>query len=299
MDRLRTALEQSGVLTETDCLLSCHSTFRIGGKADLAIFPKDARELIEAIRLCRNFEIRTTVIGNGSNVLFADDGFRGAVIFTRRMRDFSNETDGFRASCGTSLAVLANAARRRELTGLEFAWGIPASVGGAVCMNAGAHGGEMSQIVTETDCYDSDRDTFLTIRGNEHDFGYRTSIYEKSPQLILLSARVVLQKGDRDEIDANMKGVLVKRRVTQPLDLPSAGSAFKRPKGLFAAKLIEECGLKGCHIGGAEVSKKHAGFIVNRGGATACDVLALTEHIQETVFRKTGVMLEPEFRVIR
>ena len=299
MERLRTALEQSGVLTETDCLLSHHSTFRIGGIADLAIFPKNAQELIETIRLCRKSETRTAVIGNGSNVLFADEGFRGAVVFTRRMRDFSDEPNGFRASCGTSLATLANAARRRELTGFEFAWGIPASMGGAVCMNAGAHGGEMSQIVTETECYDPDRDTCLTLCGEEHEFGYRASIYEKFPQLILLSARVVLQKGDRNEIDAKMKSILAKRRATQPLDLPSAGSAFKRPKGLSAAKLIEDCGLKGCHIGGAEVSKKHAGFIVNRGGATASDVLALTEHIQETVFQKMGVMLEPEFRVIR
>lgn len=299
MERLLTALEQSGIQTETDCPLSHHSTFRIGGRADLAVFPKNAQELIEAIRLCRKAETRTVVIGNGSNVLFADEGFRGAVVFTHRMRDFSDEPNGFRAPCGTSLAALANAARRRELTGLEFTWGIPASVGGAVCMNAGAHGGEMAQIVSETECYDPDRDTFLTICGAEHEFAYRTSVYEKSPQLILLSARVALQKGDRDEIDAKMKSVLAKRRATQPLDLPSAGSAFKRPKGLFAAKLIEDCGLKGCRVGGAEVSKKHAGFIVNLGGATARDVLALTQQIQETVFRKTGVMLEPEFRVIR
>ena len=299
MERLRTTLERSGIPMETDCPLSRHSTFRIGGNADLAIFPKNAQELIEAIRLCREAETRTAVIGNGSNVLFADEGFRGAVVFTRRMQDFSNEPNGFFASCGTSLAALANAAKRRELTGLEFAWGIPASVGGAACMNAGAHGGEMSQIVTKTECYDPERDTCLTICGNEHDFGYRTSIYEKTPQLILLSARVVLQKGDRDEIDAKMKSVLAKRRATQPLDLPSAGSAFKRPKGYIAAKLIEDCGLKGCRIGGAEVSRKHAGFIVNRGDATARDVLALTKQIQETVFRKTGVMLEPEFRVMR
>ena len=299
MERLRTALERSGIPMETDCPLARHSTFRIGGNADLAIFPKNARELVAAIRLCRKAETRTVVIGNGSNVLFADEGFRGAVVFTHRMRDFSDEPNGFRASCGTALAALANAARNRELTGLEFAWGIPASVGGAVCMNAGAHGGEMSQIVTETECYDPERDTFLTICKDEHNFGYRTSIYEKSPQLILLSAQVVLRKGDRDEIDAKMKSVLAKRRATQPLDLPSAGSAFKRPKGFYAAKLIEDCGLKGCRVGGAEVSKKHAGFIVNCGGATARDVLALTEQIQDTVFRKTGVRLEPEIRVIR
>ena len=298
MESLRTVLENNGVATESDCPLSRHSTFRIGGNADLAVFPKTPEEMIAAVRLCRASGVRTVIVGNGSNVLFADDGFRGAVIFTVRIRGLSEEPNGFRALCGTSLAVLSAAAVNRALSGVEFACGIPGSVGGSVCMNAGAHGGEMAGIVTETVCYDAESDERMTLRGTDHRFGYRTSVFAERPDLILLETHVRLTAGDREEIRKEMRTNLARRRATQPLGYPSAGSAFKRPNRQFAAKLIEDCGLKGYREGGAEVSQKHAGFIVNRGGATARDVLSVMDHVREVVFRETGISLDPEIRVI-
>ena len=298
MERLRTMLKKSGIMTESDCPLSRHCTFRIGGEADLAVYPKSANEAVESVRLCRMSGVRTVIVGNGSNVLFADEGFRGAVIFTVRLRGITDEPDGFYVLCGTSLAGLSTAARDRSLSGVAFACGIPGTLGGAICMNAGAHGGEMAGIVTETLCYDAERDCLLTLHGDEHRFGYRTSVYAEHPEWVMLEAHIRLTAGDRDAIDAEMRANLARRRETQPLEYPSAGSAFKRPKGYFAAKLIEDCGLKGYREGGAEISPKHAGFIVNRGGATAKDVLSVLDHVRKTVLRETGIALEPEIRVI-
>lgn len=299
MERLRTVLQKNGIITKSDCPLSRHGTFHIGGNADLAVFPETADQMIGAVRFCRKFGVRAAIVGNGSNVLFADDGFRGAVIFTVRLRGLSDEPNGFRALCGTPLAAISRAAKNRALSGAEFACGIPASVGGAVSMNAGAHGDEMAEIVTETECYDAEHDRRMTLRGGEHRFGYRTSIFAGCPHWILLETRIRLRAGNREEIEEKTRANIARRRATQPLEFPSAGSAFKRPNGHFAAKLIEDCGLKGYRVGGAEVSRKHAGFIVNRGGATARDVLSVMDHVREVVFRETGVLLEPEIRVIR
>lgn len=291
--------EWEGIAAARGEPLNRHCTFRIGGSADVALFPATPDQLIRALDLCAEREIRTAVIGGGSNVLFADDGFRGAVIFTGQIRGLTPEPDGFYALCGTPLPLLSAAARERGLSGAEFACGIPGTVGGAVRMNAGAHGGEMSAILSESDYYDTANHRRVKLCGEEHRFGYRTSAYADHPERVLLGARIKLRPSDRETVDAIMRENRKKRRESQPLDFPSAGSVFKRPPGTSAALLIDRCGLKGCRVGGAEVSEKHAGFIVNRGGATAADVLKLEELIRETVLRETGVSLEPEICLIR
>ena len=299
MNRLPGFPEWEGIAAVCGEPLCRHCTFRIGGNADVALFPATVEELIRALDLCAGREIHAAVIGGGSNVLFADEGFRGAVIFTGQIRGLTPEPDGFYALCGTPLPLLSAAARERGLSGAEFACGIPGTVGGAVRMNAGAHGGEMSAILSESDYYDVANRRRAKLRGEEHRFGYRTSIYADHPEWILLGARIRLRPSDRGTVDAIMRENRKKRRESQPLEFPSAGSAFKRPQGTSAALLIDRCGLKGRRVGGAEVSEKHAGFIINRGGATAADVLKLEEMIRETVLRETGVILEPEICLIR
>ncbi len=280
------------------CPLAGFSTFRIGGSADLAIFPQTAEELICAVRICRAGGIPLFVVGNGSNLLFADAGVRGAVLFTKKINRIADEADGFFADCGALLPALSRRAAARGLSGLEFACGIPGTVGGAVCMNAGAHGGEMAQIVAETEYYNAQTDTRGSFSGGGHQFGYRTSRYLSEPEKIVLRARIRLQAGDRDEIRQRMVQNLTLRREKQPLGEPSAGSAFKRPEGNTAAALIDRCGLKGFSVGGAAVSEKHAGFLVNRGNATAKDVVELIDRIRKIVLEATGILLEPEIRVL-
>ena len=280
------------------CPLAEFSTFRIGGKADLAVFPKTVEELICAVRVCRGAGIPIFIVGNGSNLLFSDSGVRGAVLFTKKINRVIEEPDGFSADCGAMLPILSRRAAARGLSGLEVACGIPGTVGGAVCMNAGAHGGEMARIVEKTEYYDPETDTCGNFSGNEHNFGYRTSRYLSEPGKIVLCAHIRLRAGDCDEIQKKMAENLAVRREKQPVGEPSAGSAFKRPKGFFAAELIDRCGLKGFSVGGAAVSEKHAGFIVNRGNATAKDVLKLMDLIRKIVFEKTGILLEPEIRIL-
>ncbi len=298
MEELRNALLTAGISARSDFPLRTRCTFRVGGNADLAVFPETTDEFLFTLRLLCRRGTKFASVGNGSNLLFADEGYRGAVVFTGRMRELTNEPDGFYALCGTPLQKLSTAARDRGLRGAAFACGIPATVGGAVFMNAGAHGGEMADLVAETDCYDIARDSCRTLRGGEHCFGYRTSVFAAEPNLVVLGARLRLKAGDREAIENEMRANMAKRRATQPLEYPSAGSAFKRPKGHSAAKLIEECGLKGCRVGGAEVSRKHAGFIVNLGNATASDVRRLVERVRQTVLEKTGIELEPEIRFL-
>lgn len=280
------------------CPLAGFSTFRIGGNADLAVFPQTVEELICAVRACKRTEIPIFIVGNGSNLLFSDSGVRGAVLFTKKINRVIKEPDGFSADCGAMLPVLSRRAAARGLSGLEFVCGIPGTVGGAVCMNAGAHGGEMAQVVVETDFYDAENDTCEQFSGAEHNFGYRTSRYLSEPEKIVLRARFRLRAGNRIEIEKKMAENLAVRREKQPVGEQSAGSAFKRPEGHSAAELIDRCGLKGLSLGGAAVSEKHAGFIVNRGGATAKDVLKLMDLIRKIVFEKTGILLEPEIRVL-
>lgn len=275
-----------------DLPLAQHTTFRIGGPAALALFPQTADAALAALDAVCAAGIPYTVIGNGSNLLCADAGFAGAVLFTGKMKRFAFDGCTLTADAGASLTSLALEAQRRGLDGLAFAYGIPGSVGGALRMNAGAYGGEMSGVVTASRCYDTASHAAETV--TDHAFSYRHSIYTDRPTAVALSVTMTLTPGDPADILARMQDYMQRRRDKQPLELPSAGSVFKRPTGYFAGKLIEDCGLKGASVGGAQVSEKHAGFIVNCGGATADDVLRLIDHIRATVLRTYGVELECE-----
>ena len=298
MERLCQLLTQENIPFEASCLLSRHSSFRIGGHAALAVFPNSRRSLLTTLSLLTARDFHYTVIGNGSNVVFPDEGYDGVIVFTGGCKEWSISGQTINASAGVSLLTLARTARDAALSGLEFAYGIPGTLGGAVLMNAGAYGGEIASVCVESEYFDSETHTASFFFGDAQKFGYRTSIYEKNPRYTILGATLRLEQDDRNCISARMEDYLARRKSKQPLELPSAGSVFKRPAGQFAGKLIEDCGLKGVRIGGAEVSEKHAGFIVNRGGATAADVRALIELIRHRVFQAYGVDLECEIRFL-
>lgn len=277
--------------------LKNHSSFRIGGPADVMFLPKTAEELAGLYKLLLEGEVRHFVMGNGSNLLFADEGYRGAVIKTSGLNEVNLIAENtLRAQCGALLSQTAVFARKHALTGMEFAHGIPGSVGGAVVMNAGAYGGEIKDVAVKTVYLDASGEVREAV-GEEHDFGYRHSRFQ--PGEIVLSCDFVLQPGDESEIQNKMSELAAKRKASQPLELPSAGSTFKRPVGGFAAALIDQAGLKGLTVGGAQVSPKHAGFVVNIGGASCADVLALMEKIKEAVFAASGIELEPEVRIVK
>ncbi len=298
MEQLIEKLQALGIEWEQNCPLSRHSSFRIGGAADLALFPNSNDKLCQALTLLRAQEIPVLVIGNGSNVVFSDEGYRGAVIFTGKCRKIKIEDDMVYVDAGTSLSALSSAVRDESLSGLEFAFGIPGTLGGAVYMNAGAYGGSMSDVCISSEYYNLQTCQRGRLTNGEQNFDYRTSIYQKHPERIILSATLQLKKGNRKQITEQMRTYWDKRKNSQPLELPNAGSTFKRPEGYFAGKLIEDCGLKGLTIGGAQVSTKHAGFIVNVGGATCEDVKCLVEQIQATVLQQTGVELECEIKFL-
>ena len=298
MEQLMQKLQTLGTEWELNCPLCKHSTFRIGGVVDLAVFPHSSDQLCQTLALLRGQEIPMRIIGNGSNVVFSDAGYRGVVVFTEKCRKIKIEDNILFADAGASLSAVASAARDENLSGLEFAFGIPGTLGGAVYMNAGAYGGSMSDVCISSEYYDLQTGQRGRLTDGEQDFGYRTSVYQSHPERVILSATLQLQKGNREQITQTMRTFWDKRRNTQPLELPNAGSIFKRPEGHFAGKLIEDCGLKGLTVGGAQVSEKHAGFIVNIGGATCEDVKRLIEQIQTTVLQQTGVELECEVRFL-
>lgn len=298
MEGLIKKLQTLGMEWELNCPLSRHSSFRIGGAADIALFPHSSDELCQTLSLLQANKIPTLVIGNGSNVVFSDEGYRGAVVFTGKCRKIKIEDDMIFADAGVSLSALASAARDESLSGLEFAFGIPGTLGGAVYMNAGAYGGSMSDVCISSEYYDLETGQRNTLIGSKQDFDYRKSIYQKHPERIILGATLKLKKGNCTDISEAMRAYWEKRKNSQPLELPNAGSVFKRPEGHFAGKLIEDCGLKGLTVGGAQVSEKHAGFIVNIGGATCEDVKRLVEQIKTTVLQQTGVELECEIRFL-
>ena len=275
-----------------------YTTMQIGGPASVVARVRSAEELILAVKAAKELGVRFTVIGNGSNVIFADRGFDGLVIVTSDMKQYTIEGNLIKADCGVSVTRLSVEAQKAGLAGLSFAYGIPGTLGGGVYMNAGAYGGSLSDVVISSICFDTEHDTIRKIDFEEHEFSYRHSIYTKNPNLVILAAMLELKPGDKDEIAEQMSGFIKSRKEKQPLDLPSAGSVFKRPLGYYAGELIENCGLKGYRIGGAEVSEKHAGFIVNRGHATADDVRRLVVHIQNTVKREYAVNLECEIKYI-
>ncbi len=267
-----------------------HTSFRIGGPVRAMVFPRNAEELRDVLRGCEREGLEWFLLGRGSNLLCADGPIDKIAVHTGEMRSVTAENDTLTAEAGAPLAKIAVLAQERGLSGLEFAHGIPGTLGGAVLMNAGAYGGEMKDVIV-----------FVTALSGAYEnaecgFSYRHSRFEGDA---VLSAAFRLRPGDPEEIRARMEELMARRREKQPLDLPSAGSTFKRPEGHFAAKLIEDCGLKGYAVGGAQVSEKHAGFVVNRGNATFDDVRRLMDHIRETVLRETGVLLEPEVKIIQ
>ncbi|MDD6188159.1 MAG: UDP-N-acetylmuramate dehydrogenase [Clostridiales bacterium] len=277
--------------------LKNHTSFRIGGPADVMLLPKSAEELTALYRALLEMDIHPFVMGNGSNLLFADEGCRGVVIKTTGLNGVSLAGDGIvRAESGALLSQAAVFARKNALTGMEFAHGIPGSVGGAIIMNAGAYGGEMKDITRRTVYLDTAGE-LREVSGGEHEFSYRHSRFQ--PGEIVLYSEFSLQPGVEAEIQEKMNQLAAKRKASQPLNLPSAGSAFKRPVGGYAAALIDQAGLKGLTVGGAQVSVKHAGFLVNVGGATCSDVLALIDKVKEAVFAASGIELEPEIRIVR
>ena len=278
-------------------LLSHHTSFRIGGPAEVMAFPHTVGELSDLLRTVSALGVRPALLGAGTNVLAPDEGLRGLVIVTRDWLMCLERTDEthIAALAGVSMAKLAIFAQEANLTGLEFAHGIPGTVGGGVYMNAGAYGGEIMQVAEKTDFLRMDG-SMQTFTGVAQGFAYRTSAFQ-SMQGVIVRTVFALTQGKREAIRAHMQELAEKRRASQPLELPSAGSAFKRPVGGYAAALIEQAGLKGFQVGGAAVSEKHAGFIVNRGGATAADVLKLIEIVQKRVLENSGIALEPEIRL--
>lgn len=273
------------------------TSFRVGGSADLVVYPADAKAFAFALDAARQNNVPYIVIGNGSNTLASDKGYRGVVFVTTDMRKVQIDGKYLTGGCGVLLGSVGTNASTAGLSGAEFANGIPGTLGGAVYMNAGAYGGQLSDIVCSTECYDLDNGAFLTLDNAAQHFGYRHSVFMEK-NYIILSSTLKLTKGEPEAIRAKMNELLQCRREKQPLSYPSAGSVFKRPEGHFAGKLIEDAGLKGMRVGGAAVSEKHAGFIVNMGDATANDVLSLIEIIREKVYKLYGVTLECEIRFV-
>lgn len=277
--------------------LRAHTSFQIGGPAALMALPKTPGELQRLLMAARECGVRLRVLGAGTNVLAPDAGLPELVICTRGCLLGLRLLDGGRleAMAGETLSRAAVFAREHSRTGLEFAHGIPGTVGGGVYMNAGAYGGELAQIAVETTVLLTDG-TQRVLRGEEQAFGYRTSAFEKL-DCVIVKTVFELHPGDPGQIQARMRELMEKRRASQPLELPSAGSTFKRPQGAYAGALIERAGLKGKGVGGAQVSEKHAGFVVNTGGATASDVLQTIRMVQDRVFEDSGFRLEPEVRI--
>lgn len=272
-----------------------HTSFKIGGVADIFIKVKSVQELQYIIEVAKMEKILITIIGNGSNLLVKDNGIRGIVIMLN-MDKIEIEDTIVTVEAGVKLGFLAQKLLKEELTGFEFAAGIPGSIGGAVRMNAGAYGGEMKDIIVETKCLIPSGE-IVTLSNEEQKFSYRHSIFMEN-RYIVLETKIKLQKGNKDEIKAKMDDYAQQRKEKQPISVPSAGSTFKRGTDFVTAKVIDECGLKGFSIGDAQVSTKHAGFVVNNGNATAEDVLKLIEHVQKVVLEKTGKKIELEIEVL-
>lgn len=288
---------EAGIELRENEPLAAHTSFRIGGPARWMAFPKTVEEVRTLLRLAREADIPVRLLGAGTNVLAPDRGVDALVLCLKdALRGVRlPEGDCIEAMAGETLASVAVFARKNGLTGLEFAHGIPGTLGGGVYMNAGAYGGELRQVVRQVTFLHADG-RLETFENADCAFGYRTSVFENMPGVIV-SARLALQPGEAATIEAKMRELMEKRRASQPLELPSAGSTFKRPAGHFAGALIQDAGMKGRGVGGAKVSEKHAGFVVNFDNATAADVRATIALVQKTVYETSGVRLEPEVRV--
>lgn len=279
--------------------MSSHTSFRIGGAAKRMAFPQNGEQVVLLVGFAEACGVEPLVIGNGTNLLISDAGLDRLVIETSFMNHIQAEENGrITADAGVSLARLADFACKQGLTGLEFAHGIPGTLGGAVCMNAGAYDGEMKQVIESVTVL-FPREGVRTLSCEEMDFAYRHSLLNDHPDAVVLHATVRLTTGEPAAIREKMQLLMQKRKTSQPLEWPSAGSTFKRPVGYFAGTLIDQCGLKGFAVGGAQVSEKHAGFVINKGGATCADVEELIRQVQERVLQEKGVRLEPEVKIIR
>ena len=293
-ERLRDIARDDQILIDEP--MSKRTTFRLGGPADVVFLPEGPEQVTEALALAKAANVPALVIGNGSNLLVLDGGIRGLVIILGEGMAAIARTDNvITAWAGASLKRVSAFAQASGLSGLEFASGIPGTLGGGCAMNAGAYGGQLSDVLVDAEVYLDG--AVRTLTRDEMQMGYRTTLPLRAGGIVL-SARFALKPDDPDAIAERMRDLNARRRDKQPLNYPSAGSTFKRPEGHFAGALIEQCGLKGCSVGGAQVSEKHAGFIVKTGEATAADVLALIRRVQDAVEAQTGVRLEPEVRII-
>ena len=297
-DKIYDYAKSIGCQAQRDVPMSKYTTFRIGGNAAVMLTPTTDEQLASIIKKCKEENIKPFIIGNGSNMLISDNGLDTVVINMCRPDPKIELVSGDTVVCdsGATMSKVCNFALENGLTGLEFAFGIPGSAGGAAYMNAGAYGGEMKDVLVECRHIDLDGNPG-SLKGDELGLAYRTSAYEHNGYIITTLV-MKLSKGNKDEIRAKMQELLQRRKDKQPLEYPSAGSTFKRPEGYFAGALIEECGLKGYSVGGAQVSEKHAGFVINKSDASAKDVLDLIKYIQDKVLSEKGVMLEPEVRLI-
>ena len=292
---MRMELPEEQVLTDES--MARHTTFRIGGNADVFVLPASIEELLAVLKLTKRYSVPLTVLGNGSNVLVRDGGIRGAVVsFGKPFSYIEMEGAHIKAGAGAMLGTVSLFAANHALSGLEFAVGIPGSLGGAVFMNAGAYDGEMSQVISGVTAVTPEGE-IRRYRTKEMDFSYRHSVFQQNGHIIC-EIELTLRESKAAAIQEKMAEFTRRRMEKQPLDKPSAGSTFKRPPGLFAGTLIDEAGLKGFTVGGAQVSGKHAGFVINKGGATAADVLSLIEEIQRRIEEKNGIRLTPEIRII-
>lgn len=281
----------------TDEPMKQHTTFKIGGPADFFLVPETGEEVGEIIKICRKTDTPYFILGNGSNLLVGDGGYRGTVIQVyRNMSAVTVEGTTITAQAGALLSTVAAAAKNASLTGFEFAGGIPGTVGGAAVMNAGAYGGEMKDVLVEVTVMDAEGKIFA-IPAEKLELGYRTSVIKKAGYIVL-EAKIRLKEGDQEAIRERMKELTIQRTTKQPLEYPSAGSTFKRPEGYFAGKLVMDSGLRGYQVGGARVSEKHCGFVINAGDATAKDVRTLMDNVRDIVYEKYGVTLEPEVKFL-
>ena len=277
--------------------MSRHTTFKIGGPADYFLMPDKDTDVGRIVKICKESAIPYFILGNGSNLLVGDGGYRGAVIqIYKNMSAVTVEGTEITVQAGALLSSVAAAAKNAALTGFEFAGGIPGTMGGAVVMNAGAYGGEMKDVLTEITVMDEEGE-IVTLPADKLELGYRTSII-KTAGYIVLEAKLQLKEGNPEVIRETMKDLTIRRTTKQPLEYPSAGSTFKRPEGYFVGKLIMDSGLAGYQVGGAQVSEKHCGFVINAGGATARDVRTLMDNVRDIVYKKYGVTLEPEVKFL-
>ena len=296
-EALANFLESENIEYRQNEPMRAHTTFKIGGEADIYIIPASPAALIYAVKKCNELEIPYFILGNGSNLLVSDGGIEGAVISLSGINGISSDGEKITCGAGAMLSSVCLKALSLSLTGLEFAYGIPGTAGGALYMNAGAYGGEMSQVVSSAAVLFPD-EGIRTLTGETLGFSYRHSLLTDRPDGVVLSAVFRLQSGDPAAIKAKMDELMTRRKTSQPLEYPSAGSTFKRPEGHYAAALIDQCGLKGLTVGGAQVSEKHAGFVINTGRATCDDVTALMAEIQARVLAATGVRLDPEVKIV-